>query len=142
MPWIVTTSATPEKATAATGIVEWDGSEDGATWVVPARGIATATVAALRAAGHTARTREQPSDAAVGILDQLAAIGEARARKNAAVEDLRAVLVETDEAGLMRAARAAGLADAEIARALCCDRQHIYATIGKGGTRGRVGMTG
>ena len=131
MPWIVTTSASAAQASAVTGVIEWAPADDGVTWTVPVRGIAMSTVAALREAGYTAGARQQVPEAGQRALAFLAEIGELRAAKRAASDALREALTNTDEGYWVRAARADGVHDAEIARVLCCDRQHIYQTVGK-----------
>lgn len=139
MPWVVTTTASAAQASAVTGVIEWAPDSVGVTWTVPARGIAMSTVAALRDAGYTAGARQEVPEAAAAALARLAPIGQARQARKAASDALKAALAVTDEGHWMRVARDGGVSDAELARVLHCDRQHIYQSIGK---RARPGMTG
>ena len=50
--WDVVTDASLAAARAATGIIEWETRDGDTVWTVESRGIAVATVRALRKAGH------------------------------------------------------------------------------------------
>ena len=123
--WDVVTDASLAAARAATGIIEWETRDGDTVWTVESRGIAVATVRALRRAGHGARSRKVEPVEAAAVMAALRRIGAARRAWQKAREEVEAA-AGADEKTLMRLALDHGIEQAEVARAGGVDRQWVY----------------